>query len=243
MGSDLGHTVASIIHSVKRAESHLKIIIIRRRRTLKRKQLFAFVELKLVLSLNQWIQPFIIIFWMHFPVRWCWCIQSYYSNKNHRKEAPWSEAEGLWPPSLWRECQSVLLLGQGHRLWWPWAEIKIKNRVKNWTTFILHPPHYNWILPVLPLHLVIPVKVQYVLHYFFTPGQQESSCRFLLQLQTREQLRIRLDLQPIHHFGENGKHRGDGCGPTVIWGEQQPHMCMYSGSSALAWFDNSTNII
>lgn len=140
MGSDLGHTVASIIHSVKRAESHLKIIIIIRRRTLKRKQLFAFVELKLVLSLNQWIQPFIIIFWMHFPVRWCWCIQSYYSNKNHRKEAPWSEAEGLWPLSLWRECQSVLLLGQGHRLWWPWAEIKIKNRVKNWTTFILHPP-------------------------------------------------------------------------------------------------------
>lgn len=82
-------------------------------------------------------------------------------------------------------------------------------------TPILLSPHF--ILPVLSLHFVVFVKVEYVLHYFFPPGQQESSWRFLLQSQTGEQLRIRLDLHPIHHFRENREHRGDGCDPRVLW--------------------------
>lgn len=77
-------------------------------------------------------------------------------------------------------------------------------------------PSQHCISPVLSLHLVVSVKVEDVFHYFFPPGQQESSWRLLLQSHREEQLRIRLDLHPIHHFGENRKHRGDGCAPAVI---------------------------
>lgn len=84
------------------------------------------------------------------------------------------------------------------------------------------------LLPVFSLHLVICDKAVYVLHYFFTPGQQEHSCCLLLQPQTWDQLRIRLHLHPIHHFGENRQHRGDGCSPAIIW-EQQQSIHMYSG--------------
>lgn len=90
---------------------------------------------------------------------------------------------------------------------------------------ILTPFYWLHISPVLSLHLVISVKVEYALRCFFTPGQQESSRWVLLQSQTGQQLRARLDLHPIHHFGENRKYRGDGDTPRVIWEEQQMHVC------------------
>lgn len=60
------------------------------------------------------------------------------------------------------------------------------------------------------------MQVDYMLCYFNTSGQQESSCDFLLQSQTGVQLRIRLDLHPINHFREDRKYTGDGIDGGII---------------------------
>lgn len=76
---------------------------------------------------------------------------------------------------------------------------------------------FIYTIPVCHLYFVISLKIKYVFYYFCPLGQQESTWCFLLQSKTGQQLKIRLDIIPSHHFWENRKHRADGCDPSVIW--------------------------
>lgn len=76
---------------------------------------------------------------------------------------------------------------------------------------------FHYTIPVCHLYFVTSLKAKYFFYDFCPLGQQESPWCFLLQSQTGQQLQLRLDIIPSHHFGENRKHRTDWCDPSVIW--------------------------